>query len=169
MDLKTLTNIINNISEEQILELKTLVLNSSEIFLIGNGGSNAIASHIAVDYIKFLNKRCYIPNTSDLLTMIVNDYGAENMYSKFIEYYHNNSNQLAILISSSGNSKNILQAANKCKDLNIPMVTLTGFENSNLLNNFKSDNIKLKYWVENNNYGIVEMAHHIFLHSIIEA
>jgi D-sedoheptulose 7-phosphate isomerase len=169
MNLKILTNIVNNISEEQIVNLKTLVLNSSEIFLIGNGGSNAIASHMAVDYTKFLNKRCYVPNTSDLITMMVNDYGVENMYSKFIEYYHNNENQLVILISSSGNSKNILQAADKCKELNIPMIILTGFKNSNSLNSFNSDNVKLKYWVDSDSYGVVEMAHHIFLHSIIEA
>lgn len=169
MNLKTLSNNINNISEEQILGLKNLVLNSSEIFLIGNGGSNAIASHTAVDYIKFLNKRCYVPNASDLLTMMVNDYGVENMYSKFIEYNYSNNNQLAILISSSGNSKNVVQAANKCNELNIPMIILTGFNESNLLNNINSDNVKLKYWVDNKNYGIVEMTHHIFLHSIIEA
>jgi len=169
MNLKTLNNIIENISEEKILNLKELILNSSEIFLIGNGGSNAIASHTVVDYIKFLNKRCYVPNASDLVTMIVNDYGVENMYSKFIEYYYSNNKQLAILISSSGNSKNILEAAHKCHELNIPMIILTGFENSNSLNSFNSNHIKLKYWVNNKSYGIVEMAHHIFLHSIIEA
>jgi D-sedoheptulose 7-phosphate isomerase len=169
MNLKTLNNIINDISEEQILNLKNLVLDSSEIFLIGNGGSNAIASHTAVDYIKFLNKRCYVPNASDLITMMVNDYGVEQMYSKFIEYNYSNNKQLAILISSSGNSKNILQAAIKCNELNIPMIILTGFNDSNLLNSFDSNNIKLKYWVNSSNYGIVEMVHHIFLHSIIEA
>lgn len=168
MNLKTLSNIVKDISEEQILYLKNLVLNSSEIFLIGNGGSNAIASHTAVDYTKFLRKKCHVPNTSDLLTMLVNDYGVENMYSKFIEYYHNDK-QLAILISSSGNSKNILNAAYKCHELNIPMVVLTGFSNSNLLNSFNSDNIKLKYWVDDISYGVVEMSHQIFLHSIIEA
>lgn len=169
MNLKVLSDIIKNIPEEQILGLKTLISDSSEIFLIGNGGSNAIASHTAVDYIKFLNKRCYIPNASDLITMIVNDYGSQNMYSKFIEYYYSNNNQLAILISSSGNSKNILEAAHKCHELNIPMVILTGFNYFNLLNTFNSSNIKLKYWADSTSYGIVEMVHHIFLHSIIEA
>ncbi len=169
MNLKVLNNVIENIPGERISDLKTLISDSSEIFLIGNGGSNAIASHTAVDYIKFLNKRCYVPNASDLITMIVNDYGIENMYSKFIEYYHSNNNQLAILISSSGNSKNILEAARKCHELNIPMVILTGFDYFNLLNTFDSSNIKLTYWVDNTSYGVVEMAHHIFLHSIIEA
>lgn len=168
MDLKILTNNINSISEEQISTLKALVSRSSEIVLIGNGGSNAIASHIAVDYTKFLNKRCYVPNASDLLTMLVNDYGIENMYSKFIEYCFKE-NQLAILISSSGNSKNILNAARKCCELNIPTIILTGFSYSNSLNSFQSDNIKLKYWVDSMSYGLTEMSHQIFLHSIIEA
>jgi D-sedoheptulose 7-phosphate isomerase len=169
MNLKNLTNIINNISEEQILDLKNLISTSSEIFLIGNGGSNAIASHMAVDYIKFFNKKCFVPNASDLLTMMVNDYGIEKMYSKFIEYNYNKNNQLAILISSSGNSKNVLEAAYKCHELNIPMIILTGFDNTNKLNLFNSNNIKSKYWVDSKSYGIVEMAHHVFLHSIIEA
>jgi D-sedoheptulose 7-phosphate isomerase len=168
MNLISLINSINNISEGQILTLKNLISNSSEILLVGNGGSNAIASHMAVDYIKFFNKKCLVPNASDLITMIVNDYGSEKMYSKFIEYNPGN-NQLAILISSSGNSKNILEAAYKCDELNIPMVILTGFDKNNKLNSFESNNVKLKCWVDNKSYGVVEMVHHIFLHSIIEA
>lgn len=166
MNLSKLSNIINQISLTQVSTLKQLVLDATEIILIGNGGSNAIASHMAVDYTKFLNKRCYVPNASDMLSMMTNDYGIENMYSKFVEYNHS-PNQLVILISSSGNSINIVNAANKCNELNIPMVLLSGFDPMNKLNLLEYKNIKMNYWVDSNNYGEVEMAHHIFLHSIV--
>ena len=166
MNLNKLSNIINQIPPEQVSTLKQLVLDATEIVLIGNGGSNAIASHMAVDYTKFLNKRCYVPNASDMLSMMTNDYGVENMYSKFIEYNYS-PNQLAILISSSGNSANIVNAANKCNELNIPMVLLSGFDSMNKLNLLEHKNIKMNYWVDSTNYGEVEMAHHVFLHSIV--
>jgi D-sedoheptulose 7-phosphate isomerase len=166
MNLSKLSNIINQISSEQVSTLKQLVLNATEIVLIGNGGSNAIASHMAVDYTKFLNKRCYVPNASDMLSMMTNDYGVENMYSKFIEYNYS-PNQLVILISSSGNSANIVNAAHKCNELNVPMILLSGFDPMNKLNLLEYNNTKMNYWVDSNNYGEVEMAHHIFLHSII--
>jgi D-sedoheptulose 7-phosphate isomerase len=166
MNLNKLSNIINQISPEQVSTLKQLVLDATEIVLIGNGGSNAIASHMAVDYTKFLNKRCYVPNASDMLSMMTNDYGVENMYSKFIEYNYS-SNQLAILISSSGNSANIVNAAHKCNELNIPMILLSGFSPMNNLNLLGYNNVKMNYWVDSVNYGEVEMAHHIFLHSIV--
>ena len=166
MNLNKLSNIINQISSEQVSTLKQLVLDATEIVLVGNGGSNAIASHMAVDYTKFLNKRCYVPNASDMLSMMVNDYGINNMYSKFIEYNYS-PNQLAILISSSGNSANIIHAAHKCNELNIPMILLSGFSPMNNLNLLEYNNIKMNYWVDSTNYGEVEMAHHIFLHSIV--
>ena len=166
MNLNKLSNIINQISPEQVSTLKQLVLDATEIVLIGNGGSNAIASHMAVDYTKFLNKRCYVPNASDMLSMMTNDYGVNNMYSKFIEYNYS-PNQLAILISSSGNSANIVNAAHKCNELNIPMILLSGFSSMNNLNLLEYKNIKMNYWVDSTNYGEVEMAHHIFLHSIV--
>ena len=166
MNLSKLSNIINQISSEQVSTLKQLVLDATEIVLIGNGGSNAIASHMAVDYTKFLNRRCYVPNASDMLSMMVNDYGIENMYSKFIEYNYS-PNQLTILISSSGNSTNIINAAHKCNELKIPMILLSGFDPMNKLNLLEYNNIKMNYWVDSIDYGEVEMAHHIFLYSII--
>jgi len=166
MNLAKLSNIINSIPSDDVESLRQLILNASEVILIGNGGSNAIASHMAVDYAKFFGKKCHVPNASDLMTMIVNDYGANNMYSKFIEYNYA-PNQLAILISSSGNSANIINAAYKCDELQIPTVVLSGFSPMNDLNLLETRNIKMSYWVDSTNYGEVEMAHHVFLHSVV--
>lgn len=168
MNLKELSSILNEVTDEQVSKLEKAVSRAEEIFLIGNGGSNAIASHMAVDYIKFLRKRCFVPNASDLVTMMVNDYGSGEMYSQFIDYYVDRSKkQLAILISSSGNSTNITNAANRCNFYDIPMVLLSGFSEGNTVNSFDSSNVVLKYWVDSRSYGVVEMAHHSFLHAIV--
>lgn len=168
MNLKELSKALDKITDKQVQELNGLVGDASEIFLIGNGGSNAIASHMAVDYVKFLNKKCHVPTATDMMSMIVNDYGAAEMYSQFITYHHQASvKQLAILISSSGNSFNIIKAANTCTQLRIPMILLSGFERSNSVNQLESDLIKLRYWVDAKSYGVVEMVHHSFLHAIV--
>jgi len=168
MNLKELTKVLDGITDQQVLELKRAVENTDDVYLIGNGGSNAIASHMAVDYIKFLKKRCFVPNASDLLSMTVNDYGSAYMYSQFIDYYLDiDRKQLAILISSSGNSVNIINAVNRCSFYNIPVILLTGFKKSNVVNSLTYPNIILKYWVDSENYGVVEMAHHSLLHAIV--
>lgn len=168
MNLKELSKVLNKITPEQISKLENAVGTAEDIFLIGNGGSNAIASHMAVDYMKFLKKRCFVPNASDLMTMVVNDYGSADMYSQFIDYYVDQSKkQLAILISSSGNSINILNAARRCDFYNISMVLLTGFNKTNTVNSYSTSNVIFKYWVDSKSYGVVEMAHHSFLHAIV--
>lgn len=168
MNLKELSKVLDQITGDRVEALKEAVRKAEEIFLIGNGGSNAIASHMAVDYIKFLNKRCFVPNASDLMSMMVNDYGSVDMYSKFIDYnYRYGVKQLVILISSSGNSTNILSAAKIAASIGLPMILLSGFKESNALNSLDFPNIELKYWVNSESYGVVEMAHHSFLHSIV--
>lgn len=164
MDLRELIQALNDVSELELKHLKRLVDRHREIILIGNGGSNAIASHMAVDYTKFLGKRCYVPNASDLMTMIVNDYGVENMYSKFIEYNYNK-DSLVILISSSGNSQNIVNANLTASDLGLEVVTLSGFNRNNKLTS--SSRGLLDIWVDSKSYGVVEMAHHSILHSVV--
>ena len=164
MDLKELAQALNNVNEHELSHLKRLINKHKEIIIIGNGGSNAIASHMAVDYTKFLGKRCFVPNASDLMTMIVNDYGAENMYSKFIEYSYSQ-DSLVILISSSGNSQNIINANFTASTLGLKIITLTGFDRNNKLASLSKGFLNI--WVDSKSYGIVEMAHHSILHSVV--
>ena len=71
---------------------------------------------------------------------------------------------LIILISSSGNSKNIVNAARWCCDGSLSYVTLSGFKRNNKLNRMNSN---FNYWVNSTDYGIVENIHQILLHSVI--
>ena len=107
---------------EDLISLKSLMENVNDkqgkVVLFGNGGSAAIASHVAVD----LEKMQYIKSTTyneyDLITCLTNDYGFEKWMEKAIEYYCTE-DDFVILISSSGNSKNVINAAKKCKEMNI--------------------------------------------------
>ena len=103
MNLIETNKAISLISQQDQNLLLTSINSANQIILIGNGGSNAIASHIAVDYIKFLNKKSLAFSDPSMLTASMNDYGTENAYAKYIDSYKDN-NTLVILISSSGNS-----------------------------------------------------------------
>ena len=71
-------------------------------------------------------------NEADLLTCFSNDYGYENVYKKAIEFY-GDSGDLAVLISSSGQSQNMINAAHKAKEMDIDVITFTGFDTNNPL------------------------------------
>ena len=60
---------------------------------------------------------------------------------------------------------NIVNCAVYCKNLNIPFILLSGFDEDNKLNKF--DGGLMKYWVDSHDYGVVETAHQILLHSIL--
>jgi len=150
--------------KDQRHALKDVVNRYDDIIVIGNGGSNSIASHIAHDYTKILNKRCISFSDPSRLTCYINDYGRDNAYVEFIKDF-SDKNTLIILISSSGNSMNIYNCATHCNDNQISMILLSGFNKDNKLNSISGS--VLKYWVNSHDYGVVESAHLIFLHSIL--
>ena len=162
MNLDNLKYEIDNI-KLKTKELKSLVTKFNKIIIIGNGGSNAIASHISVDYTKFLKIPTMSFTSSPMITAYNNDYGVEESYKQFLIDFAS-SDTFIILISSSGNSMNIINAAKYCEENNITYAGLSGFNPNNKLNNM---NANFKYHVNYNSYGVVELAHEIMLHSII--
>ena len=134
-----------------------------KIILAGNGGSAAMASHVAVDFTKNASIRAINFNEADLITCFANDYGYENWVEQALKFYADE-NDLVILISSSGNSINIVNAANYCKKVNMDFITLTGFSNNNKLRNLG----KINFWVDSLEYNIVEMTHHIILLLLVD-
>ena len=165
MELNELKKCIDDINIENLTTLKNIVKSSKNIIIIGNGGSNAISSHISQDYTKSLGKKAISFSDSSRLTCYINDYGMDQAYAKFIEHFFENGT-LVILISSSGNSMNIINAAEYCKNKNINMITLSGFDIDNKLKRYKNNSL-LHFWVDSHDYGVVECTHEIILHSII--
>ena len=134
-----------------------------KVIVVGNGGSAAMASHVAVDFVKAASIRAINFNEADLITCFANDYGYENWVEKALEAYAD-SGDLAILISSSGKSQNILNAAEKANEMGLSVITVSGFLTDNPLRKLGDLNL----WVNSSEYNIVEMTHHVCLVAIID-
>ena len=112
-----ISNFIQNCDFQNIIKASDKIKKikkKNKLFLIGNGGSSSIASHVATDLTKISNIRSVTFNETNLITCFSNDYGYENWASKAIDKF-GIENDICILISSSGKSQNIINAANQCK------------------------------------------------------
>lgn len=151
--------------EEEFQKFKNCFKKYNNIIILGNGGSNAVASHISQDYVKFHNKKSMVFSDPSMLTCFINDFGMENAYCKFLEYYANQET-LCILISSGGESKNIINCIEWCKKNSIPYGILTGFNSKNTARSIAT-NALWNYYIDSESYGIVECVHQIFLHGVV--
>lgn len=165
--LKTQTELIKKVNFENLIGVTKLVnqvrTNNKKIIVIGNGGSAAIASHASVDFTKVGRVRCINFNEASLLTCFSNDYQYENWASKAIEFY-SDPDDLVILISSSGKSKNIINAAKKAKKLKCHLVTFTGFSKNNEVSKYG----KYNFWVNSKIYNFIENVHQVWILSIVD-
>ncbi len=104
--------ILKNLSfEREILKTSILFkecsLSKNKVIVLGNGGSASIASHVSVDLTKNAKIRSVNFNEADLITCFANDFGHENWMKEALRMYCDN-NDVVVLISSSGKSRNIL-------------------------------------------------------------
>lgn len=134
-----------------------------QIFFIGNGGSSAIASHMTADFMKNGGMRTVSLYDNALTTCMGNDYGYEYVFSKPLSFL-GNKNDLLVTISSSGNSKNIINAIEVAKDKEMKIVTLSGFREDNKSKQLGDFNI----YVPIEHYGIVESIHNLLLQQIVD-
>ncbi len=151
----------------QLIELKELIsgvhADGKKVIIAGNGGSAAIASHCTVDFTKNAQIRCVNFNEPGLVTCLANDYGYERWIEKALELYADNGD-LIVLISSSGQSRNMVVAADYAQDNGYTLVTFTGFAADNPLKRRG----ELNFWVDSRAYNIVEMTHQIWLLAVCD-
>ena len=164
---KTIYELINNVNSKLIEQSVKLIQKSihkkSKVYIVGNGGSASIASHVSVDFAKIARIPSATFNNSNLITCFANDYGYENWVLEAIKAY-TNKNDLIILISSSGTSNNIVNAAKYCKSNKINLITFSGFNKDNPLS--KLGNIN--FHIDSNKYNYIEMSHHIILLALVD-
>ena len=164
---KTIYQSLESIDSKQLDQAASMAWethqSSKKIIISGNGGSAAMASHVAVDFTKAANVRAINFNEADLITCFSNDYGYEHWLAQALEAYAD-SGDLAILISSSGKSQNILNAAKKAKEMGLSVITVSGFLSENPLRKLGDLNL----WINSTEYNIVEMTHHVWLVAIID-
>ncbi len=164
---QNISNILKHSDYKNLNKLAALVFKQKKlnkrIIIAGNGGSASIAAHICVDFCKELSLKAINFNEPNLITCFANDYGYENWLKKAIEKYYQK-NDLIILISSSGSSKNILNAAKYANKKKIKLVTLSGFSKDNKLKKLGLLNL----WCNSSSYNFVEMTHYIWLVSVVD-
>ena len=134
----------------------------ARVIFIGNGGSAAIASHMAVDYSKNKGVRAVAFNDAAMLTCLSNDYGYDRVFSKQLEFYATKKD-VVVIISSSGRSLNIVAAADAARTLSCrKLITFSGMNPHNTLR----CRGELNFYVPCADYGLVELAHLALLHSV---
>jgi D-sedoheptulose 7-phosphate isomerase len=135
----------------------------NKLIFIGNGGSAAIASHMATDYSKNGGIRALSLNDSAMLTCLGNDLGYEKVFAKQVELYAQ-SGDLAIAISSSGRSMNILNAVGAARAAKCTVITLSGFSIDNPLRRLGDIN----FYIASDRYGFVEIGHLTICHAVLD-
>ena len=135
---------LNSISTERITEIGTALRNAQQnkkrVFVFGNGGSAATASHMACD----LGKNTRQPEEPRLkvislvdslagLTAYANDEGYENVFSEPL-LSQAEAGDIAIAISGSGNSPNVLKGIQTARQMGLKTIGLSGFEGGKLKN-----------------------------------
>jgi D-sedoheptulose 7-phosphate isomerase len=135
----------------------------NKLIFVGNGGSAAIASHMATDYSKNGGVRSLALNDSSMLTCLGNDLGYDRVFAKQIEL-HARSGDLLIAVSSSGRSPNILNAVEAAQAADCAVVTLSGFKPDNPLRTKGEVN----FYIDSDRYGFVEIGHLTICHAILD-
>jgi D-sedoheptulose 7-phosphate isomerase len=134
-----------------------------KVIFSGNGGSAAISSHLSVDFTKACGIRSINFNESDLITCFANDYGFENWVAEALKAYADKGD-LLVLVSSSGESSNMIKAADQAIKLGLNLITFSGFNEENTL----AKKGIINFWVNSKVYNHVEMVHHIWLVSLVD-
>lgn len=133
------------------------------VYVIGNGGSAAVAAHIVNDLVNVGRLRAHTLHDASLFSCMANDYGYENAFARMLSVMAREGDVL-IAVSSSGNSPNIRNAAAAARGNGASVFTLSGFKPDNPLRGMGDVNL----WVGAEDYGIVEMAHLFVLHTLAD-
>jgi len=153
-----------NLDLKAIVDLADVIENVQNeghtVYIMGNGGSAATASHIATDLSKTAARsdrprlKCIsLSDNVSYLTAIGNDMGYEYIFVRQMENLLNK-NDVVILVSGSGNSPNILRAAEYAKKLKALTVGLIGFDGGKL-----KSMVDITLHVPCHQYGVVEDLH----------
>jgi D-sedoheptulose 7-phosphate isomerase len=136
--------------------------------LFGNGGSAADAQHLATEFnVRLTRDRPALPsialtvNASDL-TAIGNDYGFERVFARLIEA-HGREGDVAIAISTSGNSQNVVDAVDEARTRGIRSIGLLGRGGGKLL-----DRVDLALVVPSDDTQRIQESHIALAHAIAE-
>ena len=165
-----LNNSLSHIDFKQLDKITSRLISTikkrKNIFVCGNGGSAAIANHLLADYAKYIKTNYKLKIKVISLSSNIEIITAISNYDYIFSYQLNNyakRGDVLISISSSGNSKNIIEAIKKAKKLGVKSISFLGFDGGKAK---KISDYNLS--IPQKNYGISEDSAHIFMHAICQ-
>ena len=160
-----LKNINFNEVDRIIIALKDSIIKKNIIYSCGNGGSSSLADHLTCDFIKQTNsqtnlkvKSISLASNFSLISAIANDISFDKIFSFQIEKLCKK-DDILILFSVSGNSKNLIYATKEAKKKSVKTISFTGFDGGKLS---KLTDYNINFPMAN--YGIVEDCHITMMH-----
>ncbi|MCP4679647.1 MAG: SIS domain-containing protein [Deltaproteobacteria bacterium] len=133
------------------------------LYLIGNGASASMASHISADLAKNAHVHTQVFSDLSLITAIANDMGYKNVFSEPLRRRMKPGDML-LAISSSGESPNILHAVHTAQELGGHVTTLSAMKRDNSLSRMGTIN----FYVPADTYGLAESCHAAILHHMVD-
>jgi D-sedoheptulose 7-phosphate isomerase len=133
------------------------------MYFAGNGASAAMAGHMALDFAKNGRVRAHCFNDSAAVTALGNDLGYDHIFDQPIRWHGRAGDMLAV-ITSSGSSRNVLNAVEVARDLDLSVITFTGLNADNPCRQLGD----LNFYIDAKSYGIVECAHQVLLHGWLD-
>ena len=166
--------ILNTVQIEKLVETIELIISTfksgNTLYVCGNGGSAATATHMQADFsfftryfTKFRPKVRALTDNAAMLTAVGNDTSFDDIFVEQLKG-HFQSGDILICISASGNSENVIRAANYANENGGTSIGFVGFEGGKLLN---TANISLFTPNPKGDYGPIEDVHMIFNHLIV--
>lgn len=147
----------------------TVAAAGGTVWVAGNGGSAAIANHTVCDCSKGTYSEDHPPlravslaSNMPLLTAIGNDISYDDVFSEPLKYYLTDRDAL-LVVSSSGNSPNVVKACEYANAQGVPTIAFVGFRGGRL-----KEIARHVIHVEVENYGIVEDAHQSLIHCLTQ-
>ena len=164
----TLHAVKKNIVDASELLYKTFQ-NQHKVLTCGNGGSAADAQHLSSELLnRFERERqglaaIALTTDSSTITSIANDYDYDNIFSRQVQAL-GNENDVLVVISTSGNSGNILAAVRAAHDRNLQVIALTGCNGGKLADLLKSNDIEIR--VASHSTARIQEVHLLILHCL---
>jgi len=149
--------------------IKSAIEKSNTIYVCGNGGSAAIANHYVCDFLKYFRQRSKfnpkiisLSNSIETISAIANDMDYKYVFKYQLESLYKKGDIL-LIISSSGNSKNIKEVVNFANKKNIKTIGFSGFTGG-----FLKKKASISLHINAKNYGLAEDSHHVLMHILLQ-
>ena len=159
--------LVNDEVKARIADFAALALDvraaKAKMMFAGNGASASISEHGAVDFTKQGGVRAVTFHDPNLMTCFANDFGYDHWVAKALEHYADPGDAV-VLISTSGRSPSVVNAAHTARRMGLKVVAFTGRDADNPLKAAAD----LNFWVPSNAYNVVENLHSIWLTATID-